>query len=121
MVVGTLSINSIYSKVLFDSRTTKYFISKEFMHKINCETQALDEPLVIELANQERVHVHQICPQYRIYILGHQFSASLIPFQLGEFDVILGMDWLNYYGAKIDYILTTWKWCLKVRSKHKSL
>ena len=102
VVAGTLPINSRHAKVLFDSGATKSFISKEFMRKINCETQVLDEPLVIELANQERVPVHQVCPHCRIYILGHQFSASLIPFQLGEFDVILGMDWLTDYDAKID-------------------
>ncbi|XP_074358672.1 uncharacterized protein LOC141697979 [Apium graveolens] len=30
------------------------------------------------------------------------FPANLIPFQLGEFDVILGMDWLASFSAQID-------------------
>ncbi|XP_074327858.1 uncharacterized protein LOC141665777 [Apium graveolens] len=34
--------------------------------------------------------------------VGYSFLASLIPFQLGEFDVILGMDWLEEHGAQID-------------------
>ena len=37
-----------------------------------------------------------------IEIAGCQFCVDLIPFKLGEFDVILGMDWLTKYNACID-------------------
>jgi len=30
------------------------------------------------------------------------FSVDLIQFDLSDFDVILGMNWLHAYGAKID-------------------
>ena len=33
---------------------------------------------------------------------GNVFEVDLIPFTLGEFDVILGMDWLSSNGAQID-------------------
>ncbi|XP_074346472.1 uncharacterized protein LOC141685258 [Apium graveolens] len=36
-------------------------------------------------------------------IAGHVFPANLIPFQLGEFDVILGIDLLTSFSAQIDY------------------
>ena len=35
---------------------------------------------MIELANQYKVPVHEVCPQYKIEISGRQFSANLIPF-----------------------------------------
>ena len=38
-----------------------------------------------------------------IEIACRQFYADLIPFKLGEFDLILGMDWLTKYGACINY------------------
>ena len=102
VVAGTLPINSIPTKVLIDSGATKSFISQEFAHRLNCETQPLVEALTIEIANQDRVTVSQICPHCEIDILGRYFYADLIPFKLGEFEVILGMDWLTNYNAQID-------------------
>ncbi|KAL8104615.1 hypothetical protein AgCh_028728 [Apium graveolens] len=63
----------------------------------------LADPLTIEVANQDRVSVSQFCPKCQLEIHGHSFSADLIPFELGEFDVILGMDWLSQNKANIDY------------------
>ena len=57
---------------------------------------------MIETANQDRTPVDQVCPDCEIEILGHRFHANLIPFKLGEFDVILRMDWLLEHDAQID-------------------
>lgn len=34
--------------------------------------------------------------------MGHKLSIDLIPIKLGEFDLILGIDWLYNHGAMID-------------------
>ncbi|XP_074361346.1 uncharacterized protein LOC141701603 [Apium graveolens] len=62
----------------------------------------LTEPLTIEVANHDRVSVSQFCPKYQLEILKQSFSDDLIPFKLGEFDVVLGMDWLSQYKANIE-------------------
>ncbi|XP_074351359.1 uncharacterized protein LOC141690461 [Apium graveolens] len=93
VIEGTLSVNNINAKVLFNSGTTRSFISETFIGKLNCEIELLVEPLSIILDNQERVSVKGVCPQCRVEISGYSFPASLIPFQLGDFEVILGMDW----------------------------
>ncbi|XP_074337380.1 uncharacterized protein LOC141674568 [Apium graveolens] len=103
VVVGTLSVNNINAKVLFDSGAARSFISESFVGKLNCEIELLVEPLSIIVANQEQVSVKTIYPRCKVEISGYSFPASLIPFQLGEFDVILGMDWLAEHGAQIDY------------------
>ena len=97
-----LLINSKHANILFDSGATKSFISEEFLKNLHCEIQPLDKPLMIELANQDKILVHEVCPHCEIEISGHQFPANLIPFHLGEFDVILGMDWLSNHNARID-------------------
>ncbi|XP_074355683.1 uncharacterized protein LOC141695309 [Apium graveolens] len=102
VVAGTLSVNNINAKVLFDSGATRSFISESFIGKLNCEIELLVEPLSIILANQERVFVKGVCPKCKGEISGYNFPASHIPFQLGEFDVILGMDYLAEHGAQID-------------------
>ena len=58
--------------------------------------------LTVETASQDRIVVNQICPRCGIEIIGHKSYVCLIPFELGEFDVILGMDWLSEYHARID-------------------
>ena len=102
VVAGTLSVNSVPAKVLIDSGATRSFISREFSQLLNCPSCLLKEVLVIETANQDRTPVDQVCPDCEIEILGHRFRANLIPFKLGEFDVILGMDWLSEHDAQID-------------------
>ncbi|XP_074355811.1 uncharacterized protein LOC141695467 [Apium graveolens] len=102
VMAGTLYVNNTNAKVLFDSSPTRSFISESFVDKLSCEIELLVEPLSIILANQERVSVKNICPRCKVEISGYSFPASLIPFQLGECDVILGMDWLAEYGAQID-------------------
>ncbi|XP_074351787.1 uncharacterized protein LOC141690932 [Apium graveolens] len=101
VVSGTLSVNAASTKVLIDSGATRSFISKSFVDKLNCETQLMHEPISIILANQDRVSINHICP-HSIEIARLVFPANLIPFQLGEFDVILGMDWLTSFSSQID-------------------
>ncbi|XP_017250756.1 uncharacterized protein LOC108221385 [Daucus carota subsp. sativus] len=62
-----------------------------------------DANVVTELANQDRIPVDRVCPDCEVEILRNKFCADLIPFKLGEFDVILGMDWLSKHNAQIDY------------------
>ncbi|XP_074336677.1 uncharacterized protein LOC141673845 [Apium graveolens] len=64
--------------------------------------QRLGETLIIKLANDDQVPVDQVCTECDIDIAGHHFSVDFILFKLGEFDVILGMDWLVCHNTQID-------------------
>ncbi|KAK1387891.1 hypothetical protein POM88_016069 [Heracleum sosnowskyi] len=102
VVAGTLLVNSIPGKVLIDSGATKSFISETFARRLNCVMKPLSGVLNIEIANQDRIAVSSYYPRCEIEILGNHFYIDLLPFKLGEFDVILGMDWLTEYDASID-------------------
>ena len=102
VVAGTLTINSFPAKVLIDYGATKSFISRKFVQQVHCQTCLLENALTVKTASQDRITVNQICPCCEIEIVGHKLYANLIPFELGEFDVILGMDWLSEYDARID-------------------
>ncbi|KAK1369626.1 hypothetical protein POM88_035718 [Heracleum sosnowskyi] len=102
VVAGTLLVNSVNAKVLIDSGATKSFISETFARKLNCLMEPLNGVLSVEIANQDRIPASSYCPHCEIEILGNRFYADLLPFKLGEFDVILGMDWLTDYDARID-------------------
>ena len=103
VIAGTLSLNSVSANVLFDSGTAKYFISKDLARKLRLKAEPLIEPLQVEIANHEVIPVNQIHPACELGIGEQSFSVDLIPFKLGEFDVILGMDWLSSNDAQIDY------------------
>ena len=102
VITGTLSLKSVNVNVLFDSGATKSFVSREIANKLNLEAEPLETPLQVEIANQEVIPIDQICPNCEMEIEGQNFKVSLIPFKLGEFDVILGMDWLAECEAHID-------------------
>lgn len=37
-----------------------------------------------------------------IVIAEHEFPGDLVQFDMSEFDIILGMDWLTVHGETID-------------------
>ncbi|KAL8114586.1 hypothetical protein AgCh_021449 [Apium graveolens] len=101
MIAGTLLLNSEHANVLFDSGATKSFISQDFAKKLKLNTVPLREVLQVEIANKEIIPVNQIHPKCKLKLEGKVFEVDLIPFVLGEFDVILGMDWLSSNGTQI--------------------
>ena len=62
VIAGTLTLNSVSAKVLFDSGATKSFISQEFAQQLKLKMELLTEPLQVEVANQEVIPINQICP-----------------------------------------------------------
>ncbi|KAL8108735.1 hypothetical protein AgCh_024996 [Apium graveolens] len=99
VVAVTLNVNSLCAKVLIDSGATRSFISQDFVSKLNYSVEYLNEIMTVKLANQERTSVNQVCGNCEIEISGNKFCLDLIPFKLGEFEVILGMDWLSKHDA----------------------
>ncbi|XP_074323089.1 uncharacterized protein LOC141660031 [Apium graveolens] len=55
VVAGMLSLNFGPVKVLFDSRTSKSFISKDCVSNMDLMLEDLVEPLTIKVANQDKV------------------------------------------------------------------
>lgn len=71
----------------------------KFIDKLKCAIQPLEPILVIEMANQDRISVNRVCPCCDIEIEGCHLFTNLIPFNLEEFDIIPGMDWLEDHDA----------------------
>ncbi|KAL8120759.1 hypothetical protein AgCh_017802 [Apium graveolens] len=63
VVAGTLPVNSIDAKILFDSGATRSFISQSFVDKLYCEVKLLEQALMIELAYKNQVFVDRLCPR----------------------------------------------------------
>ncbi|GJU17428.1 putative reverse transcriptase domain-containing protein [Tanacetum coccineum] len=101
VVTGMFLLNQHPTRVLFDSRADKSFISISFASKLNILPITLDTTYDIEMADGNLVGTNtviQVCP---LALLNQPFEIDLMPIKLGSFDVVIGMDWLSKYHAKI--------------------
>ncbi|XP_021754416.1 uncharacterized protein LOC110719735 [Chenopodium quinoa] len=102
IITGTFSINSVLFKVLFDSGATYSVISKVMLPKLShCLKTVHDIDIVIKLTTRSIVHCTRVYKDVPIKIKGKEFLSNLIEFELGDLDIILGMDWLCRYHAEI--------------------
>ncbi|KAL8155242.1 hypothetical protein AgCh_000568 [Apium graveolens] len=102
VIAGTLLLNNVEAKVLIDSGATRSFISETFVDKLQYDKMVMNEVVNVVIENQEKIPMSQLYPKCEIDISGYKFSADLILFKLGEFDIILGMDWLGKNNSQIN-------------------
>ena len=97
-MVGTLYVDRIKARVLFDSRATHSFISSYFANKLVRDKVLMKSPLVISSPLGEIVEVRYMYPACVVEVEGRVLLANLIELTVLDFNVILGMDWLfdNY-------------------------
>nr|GEY31580.1 putative reverse transcriptase domain-containing protein [Tanacetum cinerariifolium] len=55
----------------------------------------------IEMDDGNLVSTNTIIQGYTLTLLNQSFKIDLMPIKLGSFDVVIGMDWLSKYHAKI--------------------
>ncbi|GJW04869.1 putative reverse transcriptase domain-containing protein [Tanacetum coccineum] len=101
IMTGTFSLNNYYATVLFDSGADYSFISMNFMPLIDAKPSILNPSYEFKVANGQIVETNKIVHKCNLVLEGHSFSIDLIPFGHGSFDVIVGMNWLLKYRAKI--------------------
>ncbi|XP_021997403.1 uncharacterized protein LOC110894480 [Helianthus annuus] len=58
-------------------------------------------PLEVEVADSKSYLLHDICKNCKILIEDEEFSIDLVPMYMGEFKVVVGMDWLAQNHAEI--------------------
>ncbi|KAJ9557677.1 hypothetical protein OSB04_012291 [Centaurea solstitialis] len=98
---STFTVNFIPVHVLFDSAADLSFVRTQLVERIGVPVVPLNKTVVVELANGLRECVTEHMPKCTIEIEGHNFPINLIPISTGEFDVVVGMDWLKPNRAEI--------------------
>ncbi|KAJ9547570.1 hypothetical protein OSB04_020113 [Centaurea solstitialis] len=102
VVTGTFLVNSIFARVMFDSGAECSFISHVFVRKLNIQPNHLENKFEVEAVDNYFVEIGEVYEGCHISIEGHDFPIRLHPIGMGEFDVIIGIDWLWKYNAKIE-------------------
>ncbi|GJU86330.1 putative reverse transcriptase domain-containing protein, partial [Tanacetum coccineum] len=108
-VSGTLYMYDHDVFILFDTGATHSVVSLAFSKHIKVPSTLLDYALSISTPMKNNV------------VIGHEFrdcplcfddkirSANLLPLEMSDFDIILGMDWLTEHRATIDCFLASIK------------
>nr|GEW83599.1 putative reverse transcriptase domain-containing protein [Tanacetum cinerariifolium] len=101
IVTGTFLLNNRYAYLLFDTGVNGSFVCTAFSSQIDIKPTALDHYYDVELADGRIIGLDTILRGFTLNFLNHPFNIDLIPVELGSFDAIIGMDWLEKYQAVI--------------------
>ncbi|GJT89325.1 reverse transcriptase domain-containing protein [Tanacetum coccineum] len=101
VVTGTFLLNQHLAKVLFDSGADRSFISISLASMLNIPSITIDTFYDIEMADGNLVSTNTVIKGCTLTLLDQPFEIDLMPIKLGSFDIVIGMDWLSKYHAKI--------------------
>ncbi|KAI3777009.1 hypothetical protein L1987_46802 [Smallanthus sonchifolius] len=101
IVSGTLLLNSLPACVLFDTGSSRSFISLKYANTRNFNRSKLAKALEVEIVSDRNCVVTEICQDCRLLTEEEEYLVDLIPMPMQEFDVIIGMDWLSSHAAMI--------------------
>ncbi|GKA18067.1 putative reverse transcriptase domain-containing protein [Tanacetum coccineum] len=101
VVTGTFLLNNCYASMLFDLGADRSFVSSTFSTLLDVAPSTLDTSYAVELADRKISETNVVLRGCTLGLLGHSFDIDLMPVELGSFDVIIGMDWLEKYHALI--------------------
>ena len=102
LCVGTFLVSSVPALVLFDSGTSRCFVSLAFSQHISISREALSRPLRVSIADERAVYATEVIRGCVLEIFGVVFPIDLVPIAMRDVCVIVGMDWLSKFGAVID-------------------
>ncbi|GKA17799.1 putative ribonuclease H-like domain-containing protein [Tanacetum coccineum] len=102
VVTGTFLLNNRYASILFDIGADRSYVSTTFSSIVDITPTTLDHYYDVELADGKIIGINTIIQGCTLNFLDHPFNINLIPVELGSFDIIIGMDWLEKYHAVID-------------------
>ncbi|GJS02875.1 putative reverse transcriptase domain-containing protein [Tanacetum coccineum] len=101
VIAGTFLLNNRYAYILFDTGADRSFVSTAFSSQIDITPSTLDHYYDVELADGRIIGLNTILKGCTLNFLNHQFNVNLMPVELGSFDAIISMDWLEKFQAVI--------------------
>ncbi|GJT38203.1 putative reverse transcriptase domain-containing protein [Tanacetum coccineum] len=101
VVKGMFLLNNHYAFILFDSGADRSFVSTTFSTLLNITPDSLDGSYAVEVRDERISGTNTVLRGCTLGLLGHPFNIDLMPVELGSFDAIIGMDWLENHNAVI--------------------
>nr|GEY17877.1 reverse transcriptase domain-containing protein [Tanacetum cinerariifolium] len=101
VITVTFLLNHLPARTLFNSGADRSFVSISFASMLNIPSITLSTTYNIEMADGNLISINTVIQGCTLTLLNQPFEIDLMPIKLGSFDVIIGMDWLSKYHAKI--------------------
>lgn len=86
--------------VLVDTGSTNSYIHPKHVQRLSLKQTSIS-PFSVMLANGTTVTSHSLCPKVEWDIQGSKFCYSLKNMDIGIWDIILGVDWMEHYSPII--------------------
>ena len=102
VVTGILPLFSNFAKILFDSGSTHSFISSRYAKLCDKKPGLMDYDLSVATPMGDSLVCNSMLKYCVIQIEDREMLADLILMDMYDYDVILGMDWLEAYHASVD-------------------
>nr|GEY05187.1 putative reverse transcriptase domain-containing protein [Tanacetum cinerariifolium] len=101
VVMGTFLLNQHLARVLFDSGADKSIVSISLASMLNIPPITLDTTYDIEMTDGNLIGTNTVIQVCTLILLNQPFKIDLMPIKLGSFDVVICMDLLSKYHARI--------------------
>nr|GEV49892.1 putative reverse transcriptase domain-containing protein [Tanacetum cinerariifolium] len=98
---GMFLLNHRPARTLFDLGADRSFVSISFASMLNIPSITLDTTYNIKMADGNLISTNIVIQGCTLTLLNQPFEINLMSIKLGSFDVVIGMDWLSKYHAKI--------------------
>uniref|UniRef100_A0ACD5Y7R2 Uncharacterized protein n=1 Tax=Avena sativa TaxID=4498 RepID=A0ACD5Y7R2_AVESA len=101
--------------ILVDSGSTDSFLNANMLDRIQCKVSKT-EPIAVKLADGKFMQCDQMVNDLGWWCQGETFITNMRVLELGAYDEILGMDWLQQHSPMV----TDWQnHCLAFQHKNK--
>jgi len=107
VVAGTLQLDTMQVYALIDPGASHSFVFDRIVNNLHVLSSNLGVGVTISTPLGEYIHIDDIYRGVKLYIGGLELRPDLMPLELYDFDVILGMDWLSKHKVQVDCFTKT--------------
>jgi hypothetical protein len=88
-------MNNLNVHVLFDLGATHSFIARRIVTKLGMGVEVVEKGFVIGTSIGNMVETNNMYVEVGVSLAGYEIELNLIPLELHDCNIILGMEWLS--------------------------
>ena len=103
VVTSTLQLHTFFAREFIDPGLTHSFVSISFASSLDMHISTMDFDLIVATPMGNSVVTSRMLKNCPVMIDYREIPINLVLFNLQDFDVILGMDWLASYHSFVNF------------------